>query len=164
MCKDFYVYDIFGNKLIDFTYEYKFLIGGSTYKGYHELKAFDLWTGHLNGVALYRNCDTLSILLEKAESLILYNVKMKIDTHINYDLAIHYIRFTLWGEEVFNNIKVDENRLVDIPIINNYSLDIDSAISIHEILDVYPDTIILHQKPYDIDNLIEKEVIKETET
>ena len=43
------------DKIIEYCDENKFLIAGSLYKGKQEFEPYQVWTGHLNGVAIYRN-------------------------------------------------------------------------------------------------------------
>ena len=135
------------DQMISYCLHNQFLIAGSHYKGKNPLSGFEAWSGHLNGVAIYRNCDMLRILLNKSEELIKYYVRTGVNLHVNFDIAIHYYKFTLMGQELFNNRDFPENHLIDCPIIQNYSLGVDKNTPVNEILKQHPQTIIVHQKP-----------------
>jgi len=156
----------------DYWYDYivnyiscnQFLIGGSVYKGDREGLKDKSWSNHLNGVAIYRNCNALHSLLEKSEKDLRYlikNSKRIIDTYqfkdisntapkdeninhlsvkCNYDVLLY---FASNSEKIY---KTQPNQLKNTPIITNMSLCTDYNISEKEVLDRYPQTIILHQK------------------
>jgi hypothetical protein len=156
----------------DYWYDYivnyiscnEFLIGGSSYKGDREDVKDKSWSNHLNGVAIYRNCNALHSLLEKSEKYLRYlikNSKRIIDTYqfkdisntipkdeninylcvkFNYDVLLYFVSNS---DKVH---KTQPNQLKNTPIITNMSLCTDYNISEKQVLDRYPQTIILHQK------------------
>lgn len=121
-----------------------FCIAGSIYKGIQVISELETWSGHLNGVALYKNSLETKYILTQAEELIKYHVKHNINRFISFDIGIHYFSQTRMFYKYFENKNFTP--LLNCDIISNYSLDSDMNFSINEILEDYPNTIILHQK------------------
>ena len=118
-----------------------FLIAGSQYKGDLEIPDGAEWKDHLNGVAIYKNCEKLKNLLSGAKSEIVRRVKEgDNDFFVNYDIAIYY---HIQSSE-FN--KKDYKGVIDTDIIVNISLGLDKDIKEQDILTKHRKTIILHQK------------------
>lgn len=123
-----------------------FLIAGSHYKGTQELTEYESWTGHLNGIAIYKKSKKLQWLLRKTKRFIAYQVVHKNEIFLSFDVAMHLYISTIKGLKYFRNIKTPWNKLMDTPIITNMSLPCDKEIDTNEVVDKYPATIILHQK------------------
>jgi hypothetical protein len=121
-----------------------FCIAGSIYKGVQVISEFETWSGHLNGIALYKNTPETKYILAQTEELIKYHVKHNINRFISFDVGIHYFSQTRMFYKYFENKNLTP--LLNCDIITNYSLDSDIYLSIDEILEDYPNTIILHQK------------------
>lgn len=124
----------------------QFLIGGSIYKGSQPLYAFGAWTGHVNGVAIYRLCNELKILLRCSRRLIHTEVSAGEEDFISFDCAIHLFSCSLEGIKFFRNRKLPQLNIIDTDIISNYSHEKDRDTSVEEILKDHPRTIILHKK------------------
>jgi hypothetical protein len=123
-----------------------FLIYGSTYKGIQKLPDFESWTGHLNGIAVYRNNQHLKHLLIESRKFIAYNVKHNINKFISFDVGIWMYTQTLNWINYLKNNNINFKPLIDSEVISNYSLYTDINLSESEILKRNPKTIILHQK------------------
>jgi len=122
------------------------MIAGSTYLGKYNLPPLETWTGHLNGVAIYRASNNLSIFLQLSKKTIQSFVESNQNHFISFDVGMHFFLSTLLGRKNFNNPNLPGNLLIDSPVISNYSLPEDFATSVEEIKKDYPQTIILHKK------------------
>lgn len=134
------------DKLIDYCDNNQFLIAGSTYKGKQQLPIYEEWTGHLNGIALYRNTPFLKTFIQESKKLIEFNVNHKINSFISFDVAMQKLYSGLFGRQHCHDPLRPENHLIDTPIISNFSLPIDSNTTIESVKKQYPQTIILHKK------------------
>lgn len=135
------------DRIIEYSESNKFLIGGSQYKGNSELpNEHEPWTGHLNGIAIYRKSKKLKYLLVKSKEFIKFQVKHKSEYFLSFDCAIHLYISTRKGLRFFRNLKTPWNWIKDTSIITNMSLPQDKLIEINEVQRRFPDTIILHQK------------------
>ncbi len=118
-----------------------FLIAGSQYKGNFEIPEDSEWKDHLNGVAIYKNCEKLNNLLSGAKSEAARRVKKgENNFFVNYDIAIFY------HTQSSESNKKDYKGVIDTDIITNISLGSDAPIREQDILTKYRKTIILHQK------------------
>ena len=140
------IQDCWIDKVVEYCDSEKFLIAGSCYRGKQDLYTFGPWTGHLNGVAIYRNNPMLGILFKYAKKLIQKEVELLENNFISFDVAMHTFICTLSGRKHFNNRDLPHNQLIDCPIISNYSLPIDADTTIESVKKEYPQTIILHKK------------------
>jgi len=131
------------DSLVNFV-DSSFCIAGSRYRGQQVISELESWSGHLNGVAIYKCSSETKYILTKAEELIKFHVKHNINKFINFDVGIHYFSQTRMFYKYFENKNFTP--LLNCNIISNYSLDSDMNFSIDEILEDYPNTIILHQK------------------
>lgn len=122
--------------LFRFSRTNNYTIGGSVYKGQLNITKDNEIYGHKNGVALYRNCEELSEILDKSKQYIRAAIKNRTHVRVNYDIAIHMIT----GRDYRDSI-------IDTDIITNISLPCDDKITEKGILSKHPKTIILHQKP-----------------
>lgn len=120
----------------------KFLIAGSQYKGTQRLSDYETWTGHLNGIAVYKKSKKLKWLLTETKKFIEYQVKEKKEIFLSFDVAIHLFLSTRKGLKYIRS----KNLLIDTPIITNMSLPCDADVDTSEVVEKYPKTIILHQK------------------
>lgn len=132
--------------ILDYCHNNQFLIGGSIYKGNQPLYKFGAWTGHVNGVAIYRICSELKILLRCSRRLIQCEVSSGAEDFISFDCALHLFSCSLDGIKFFRNRKLPQNHIIDTDIITNHSLEKDQDTSVEEILKDHPRTIILHKK------------------
>jgi hypothetical protein len=128
------------DKILDFCVYNDFLIAGSTYKGPSKLPTFQAWTGHLNGVAIYKCDPLLKLLLQYTEKLIESEISQKTTNFLSFDCAIHQLCCSLCGKKYF------ASKVIDTNIISNYSLPSDKKTSIKSVLKQHPQTIILHKK------------------
>lgn len=128
------------DKILDFCVYNDFLIAGSMYKGSAKLPTFQAWTGHLNGVAIYKCDPFLKLLLKYAERLIESEICNQTTNFLSFDCAIHQLCCSLEGRKYF------ASKVIDTNIISNYSLPLDKKISIKSVLEKHPQTIILHKK------------------
>jgi len=140
------IIDFWIDGIIDYCEDNQFLIGGSLYKGQHTLYTFGSWTGHLNGIAVYRLCNKLKTLLQYSRKLIEVEVAMNGVEFLSFDCAIHQFTCSLTGGLHYSNRNSPENHLIDTPIISNFSLEQDSKTTIESVKKQYPQTIILHKK------------------
>lgn len=124
----------------------RFLIAGSTYKGESKLSKYEAWTGHLNGVAIYRNSPALEEFVTESKKLIEHDVKKNINRYISFDVAMHQLYCGKYGREKFQDQQQPELNLIDTPIITNMSLPSDKNISMKHVMSQHPHTIILHKK------------------
>lgn len=138
--------DFWLDKIIEYCDTNTFMISGSTYKGDANLPVFELWTGHLNGVAIYRSSEHLSFFLKFSKQTISHYVKNNLNHFISFDVGMHYFSATNVGKIHFNNPLIPQNHLINCDIIANYSLPCDTNLSIEEIKEKHPKTIILHKK------------------
>jgi len=156
--------DFWYDRILEYLKKHDFLIGGSLYKGDRTEDLDSDWSQHLNGVAIYKNCKQLSILLKETENgldHLVKNSKRLIEQYkftditdpvpenenienlcvkLNYDILIYFIA---GADTIYSK---HGNQLKDTPIITNMSLCTDYNISESEVLKRYPETIILHQK------------------
>ena len=134
------------DKIISYGNDQKFMIAGSTYKGSQGLPLYEAWTGHLNGVAIYRRSKFLKSFMYLSRETIKYKVTTDKNHFISFDVGMHNFLGTLTGKKYFDNPSIPENHLIDSPIISNFSLPIDAQTSTVSVLEQYPGTIILHKK------------------
>ena len=138
--------DFWLDKIVNYCDNNKFMIAGSTYKGKQDLPMYEAWTGHLNGVAIYRNSSHLHMFFKLSKKTIAYKVANGKNHFISFDVGMHAFLGTQYGRKHFNNRDNQEYHLIDSPIISNYSLPIDSDTTINSVKKQYPQTIILHKK------------------
>lgn len=131
-----------------------FLIMGSVYKGNEVINdPTGIVKNHLNGVAIYKNCVELSVILKDAKIFILNNTRLcdqalkvedckpeGLNFYMNYDISIYH-------QSQSQKYKKYKSLFKNCEFITNTSLPADANISIKEILSKYPQTIILHKKP-----------------
>lgn len=134
------------DKILKYIDTHRYLIAGSQYKGTLTLPDYEVWTGHLNGIALYKKSKKLKYLLHKSREYIKYQVQYKEEYFLSFDCAIHMYICTKKGMKRFKNVNTPWNWLVNSSIITNMSLPCDKNIEINEVLKKFPKTIILHQK------------------
>lgn len=128
--------------LYKYCTEEDFLIAGSHYEGIVELPENCEWKDHLNGVAIYKNCDLLKELLNKSLSKIKQMIKEGAHNHfVNYDIGIHY---TIESSE--ENINKYRPGYKNIKLISNMSMGADSKLKESYICQKNRDLVILHQK------------------
>lgn len=117
-----------------------FLIAGSKYKGQNrEFVKKQYWGGHLNGVALYKNCKELKFGLEESKKYLIKLLKENPELYsnfMNYDVAIYLY---------YKHIK-KEKYLVDTDFISNISDNSNRDIKIEDLIKEFPKTRIVHRK------------------
>jgi hypothetical protein len=134
------------SKLMQAFRKTDFLVFGSTYKGSQLLPSYECWTGHLNGVAVYKKNEHTKHLLLESRQLIKYHVRHNINKFISFDVGIWMYTQTLNWRNYLKNNNINFKPLIDSEVISNYSLYTDINLSESEILKRNPKTIILHQK------------------
>ena len=145
-CDTLPIKNYWADKVIEYCDNSSFMIAGSMYRGKHQLPSFDSWTGHLNGVAIYRRSENLKAFLGLSRKTIINKVASNKNHFVSFDVGMHNFLGTLHGRKYFNNPDLPDNRLIDSPIISNFSLPIDTGTSIKSVKEQYPQTIILHKK------------------
>jgi hypothetical protein len=145
-CDTLPIKNYWADKVIEYCDNSSFMIAGSMYRGKHQLPSFDSWTGHLNGVAIYRRSENLKSFLSLSRKTIINKVASNKNYFVSFDVGMHNFLGTLNGRKYFNNPDLPDNMLIDSPIISNFSLPIDTATSIKSVKEQHPHTIILHQK------------------
>ena len=145
-CDTFPVVSRWIDSLIDYCDRNTFMIAGSTYLGECNLPQFQTWTGHLNGVAIYRASSNLSVFFNLSRKTIQSLVQSNQNHFISFDVGMHFFLSTLLGRKYFNNPNIPGNFLIDSPVISNYSLPQDFAVSVEKVKEDHPQTIILHKK------------------
>ena len=130
-----------------------FLILGSIYKGNQVINdPSGIIKNHLNGVAIYKNCVELSLILKDAKIFILANTRLcdkalkvedckpeSLNFYMNYDVSIYH-------QSQSQKYEKHKSLFKNCEFITNTSLPEDAGISIKEIKAKYPETIILHKK------------------
>ena len=134
------------DKIVNYCDNNVFLIAGSTYKGKEKLPLYESWTGHLNGIAIYRNIPFLKLFIEESKKLIEYNIKNNINNFISFDVAMHFLYCGSFGRKNCHSQSSLHKNLIDSSIIANFSLPIDAGTPIDSVIEQYPETIILHKK------------------
>ena len=130
------------DRLHEYCSEEDFLIAGSHYEGIVELPENCEWKDHLNGVAIYKNCDLLKELIDESLSKVKQFVKEGIHDHfVNYDIGIYY---TIESSE--ENINKYKPGYKDIKLISNMSVGADKKLKESYICQKNRDLVILHQK------------------
>lgn len=145
-CDTFPVQPKWFDKISDYCCTQDFMIAGSLYLGCHKFPEFDYWTGHLNGVAMYRNCDALERFLNKSEQLIQAVVQRGAYSCLNYDVALHLLSGTLYGKMNHADPRKPETHLISTPLIANYAMSEDQDVSVNEVQSRHPEAVILHKK------------------
>lgn len=130
----------------DFLHKYcgkeDFLIAGSRYEGIVGIAEDCKWKDHLNGVAIYKNCDLLKELLNESICKVKQLVKEGLHDHfVNYDIGIYYTIVS--SEENTNKYKPGYK---DITLISNMSMGQDKKLKESYICQKNRDLVILHQK------------------
>lgn len=138
--------DYWIDDLINYCDSNKFMIAGSVYKGKQALPPYEPWTGHLNGVAIYRRSNFLKCFLHLSKETIIYRIANNKNHFISFDVGMHNFLGTLIGKKYFAHPDFPEYHLVNSQIISNFSLPIDSDTTIESVKKQYPETIILHKK------------------
>jgi hypothetical protein len=135
------------DSFIDYIDSYDFIIAGSRYKSFFEGSETSLqpWTGHLNGIALYRTGDDLKYLLNGSMNLVKHSIVSKAQQFLSFDVANHLFSHSMAGIEVCYNDK-GSSKLIDSKLITNISPIRDRELSLEFVLENHPKTVIIHQK------------------
>lgn len=117
-----------------------FFIAGSKYKGKNrEFVQKQYWGGHLNGVAIYKNCKELKFDLGESKKYLIKLLKQdpkKYLNFMNYDVAIYLY---------YKHIKM-EKYLIDTDFISNISDTTNRDVKIADLLKEFSKTRIVHRK------------------
>lgn len=140
------IQDFWLDKIINYCDQHRFLIAGSIYKGKQKFSIYEVWAGHLNGIAIYRNSPFLKKFIKESKKLIEYNVKKNMNHYMSFDVAMHQLYSGLFGRWNCHDQLNFDNHLIDTKIISNFSLPIDKNTTIESVKQQYPQTIILHKK------------------
>ena len=133
--------------LIDSCIKRNFLIQGGNYSGLNQSNYNAYYSDHINGLAIYKNHNSLHTLINKSKELIIESVKSnfiitpsqkkhQINKHLSFDVALFLI---------FSKQKCLSKYLVS----NLFSIKTDVedyVVTTTEVLSDNPDAIILHQK------------------
>jgi hypothetical protein len=138
--------DFWIDDLQSYCDENTFMIAGSIYRGKADLPPHEPWTGHLNGVSVYRRSHYLKYFLILSKQTIIYRIATNKNHFISFDVGMHNFSGTLIGKKYFCNPDFPECHLVNSKIISNYSLPIDADTTIDSVKKEHPQTIILHKK------------------
>lgn len=142
--------DFWFDRICEYCRNEKFLVAGSTYRG-------DLWddpnekwnspySGHLNGVALYRNEAGVSNFLFKRVEMYIINCIESGAAALNYDVALHLYSQSQEGVKALRDRSLPEYNLIDSPLFVNLSMNRDSGVPKDLILCNFKEAVILHQK------------------
>lgn len=135
------------DSFIDYIDSHDFIIAGSRYKSFFEGSetALQPWTGHLNGIALYRAGDDLKYLLNGSMNLVKHSIVTKAQQFLSFDVANHLFSHSMSGIEVCYNDE-GSSKLIDSKLITNISPSRDRELSLEFVLENHPKTVIIHQK------------------
>lgn len=124
---------------IDFCIDNEFLIAGSIYKGANPSHENTNYANHLNGVAIYKNSNTLLELLQHSETSIKECIHNDSHTFYNFDIAIFNSVNTLSLNSQYKNVDF---------ITNMADTEFDCFLSLFDCLEMHPKTKVLHRKPF----------------
>lgn len=136
VCKDFWF-----DSILKFAENNEFSIAGSKYKGRNKWHYILDYKDHLNGIAIYKNNETLKEILSKGQAFHEKQITNK-DWFMNFDIALDQFRRTPEGRELIK----EEDDFIDTSFITNVSDPTDSYLTQEEILQEIESTIIVHQK------------------
>lgn len=130
----------------------KYLMMGSVYKGNHQFDGYPDCPPHqhLNGVAIYKNCEQTRLLIKQAEEYIITEVKKYYNNWVSgerpemrlntpWDMALYYSQTEPGWKRI-------ENAFVRTDLIGSFIGECDIQTTVEEIQTRYPDIVILHQK------------------
>lgn len=129
------------DKIHSFCLHNKFSIAGSKYKGLNEGHKRGQYKDHLNGVAIYSNTPECKKILKKSEQV--NEDFVKAGNHfLNFDIAIDIFRQLDKGELISG-----DHKFIDTDFIINCSdADSDAFLTKKDILNNFPNALLLHQK------------------
>jgi hypothetical protein len=139
------------DKVFDFCKNNEFEIAGSKYKGDQACHYESEYKDHLNGIAIYRNSKKLEEVLKGGEDII--KNEMPPSGFLNFDIA----------NFLFYKNRLDKYKLLDTEIITNMSDGRDFHIEEKEVLERYPDSLIVHKKSNKNHELIDEDTFDQTE-
>jgi hypothetical protein len=138
------------DRISEYCRNKKFLVAGSLYRGDQwddpSQKWNNCYSGHLNGVAIYRNEPGVSNFLFKRVEMYIKNFIGSGGAILNYDVALHLYSQSQEGTEALRDRSLPEYNLIDSPLFVNLSMKRDSQVSKDFILCKFKDAVILHQK------------------
>lgn len=138
------------DRIIDYCDNNTFMIAGSLYRGEDGIDDMSYWSGHLNGVALYRFWGSpIDFFLKNSRELIKYQIAHTDNKYMSFDVGMHTYRCSRGGIDGFFDPDRPQNHIINCPVISNYSRASDVSITESDIKEEYPDTVILHQKRMD---------------
>ncbi|NDG52824.1 MAG: hypothetical protein EBY39_07360 [Flavobacteriia bacterium] len=129
------------DKCFKYCEENDFVIAGSKYKGHQKWHYILDYKDHMNGVALYKNCDKLKTLLLESEKYHKTQINEN-EWFLNFDIAIDRFRKSKNGADLIKG----EDWFKDINLIFNCSDPNDWYIKNEQILEAQKETVIVHQK------------------
>lgn len=111
---------------------------GSRYCGVDDTHRERWYKDHLNGIGVYKGCPELFELLQRSEKIIesYVNDQNNVEKWLNFDVAM------LLAATELNML----DQLVDVEFISNYSDTISAKLSVDNVLNRHPKTVILHKK------------------
>lgn len=115
-----------------------FAIAGSKYSGIEEGHRVTYYAGHLNGVAIYKNCEELTKILKGGKQYIKQWIS-------NQDVSKKIMNFDV-GNYMYVKENAMEHLFIDVDFISNYSSVENTHLTTEQVLERHPDTVILHKK------------------
>lgn len=142
--------DFWFDRISEYCRNEKFLVAGSCYRGDQWDSADQKWnnpfSGHLNGVAIYRNEPGVSNFLFKRVEMYIRNFIDSGGDILNYDVALHLYSQSQEGVKALRDRNLPEYNLIDSPLFVNLSMQRDSEVSKDFISCNFKEAVILHQK------------------
>lgn len=115
-----------------------FAIAGSKYNGIEDSHRVTYYAGHLNGVAIYKNCEELTKILKGGRQYIKQWIA-------NQDVSKKIMNFDV-GNYMYVKENAMEHLFVDVDFISNYSSVENTHLTTEQVLERHPNTVILHKK------------------
>jgi len=142
--------DFWFDRISEYCRNEKFLVAGSCYRGDQWDDPNEKWnnpySGHLNGVAIYRNEPGVSNFLFKRVEMYIRNFIDSGGGTLNYDVALHLYSQSQEGVKALRDRSLPEYNLIDSPLFVNLSMQRDSEVSKDFISCNFKEAVILHQK------------------
>jgi hypothetical protein len=142
--------DFWFDRISEYCRNEKFLVAGSCYRGDQWDDPNQKWdnpySGHLNGVAIYRNEPGVSNFLFKRVEMYIRNFIDSGGGALNYDVALHLYSQSQEGVKALRDRSLPEYNLIDSPLFVNLSMQRDSEVSKDFISCNFKEAVILHQK------------------
>jgi len=129
--------------ILEYAENNEFLIAGSKYKGHNKWHYVLNYKDHLNGIAIYKNSPELLNFIQETKS---YNKKIINPSNwcVNFDILIDQFFKTNKGQSLITHA----TPFINTDFITNVSDPTDYYLTPEDILELHPNTLIIHQKEY----------------